>query len=83
LAGPLVELDWSGAAGVLDGLGEVVAQPGVLERVGVAAFGQEPDASDRQQDEPVQEPVGDLVDGCVAAQFQRGDVADDRDVGVG
>ena len=78
-----VERDFAGGVGVLEHAGEVAAEAGAFERIGIAAFGQQPDASDRGEDEPVQEPVGDLDGGGVAPQFGLGDVPDDRDVRLG
>jgi hypothetical protein len=60
LAGVGGELDLPGAAGVLERGREVAREAGVFERVRVAAFGEQPDASDRQEQETVQQPVGDL-----------------------
>ena len=77
------ELDAAGALGVLERGREVAGEPGVFERVRVAAFGQQPDASDPEKQKPVQQSVGDLDRARVAAQLGLGDVTDDRDVSVG
>ena len=77
------ERDLAGGVGVLEHAGEVAPEAGAFQRLRVAAFGQQPDTSDGREDEPVQEPVGDLDGGGVAAQLGLGDVPDDRDVRLG
>ena len=57
LAGVGGELDLTGGAGVLERGREVAREPGVFERVWVAAFGEQPDASDGEEQEPVQQPL--------------------------
>jgi hypothetical protein len=46
---------------------KVAAEAGARQRVGVTAFGEQPDATDGREDEAVQEPVGDLDGGGVTA----------------
>ena len=57
LAGVRGELDAAGAVGVLERGREVPGEPGVFERVRVAAFGEQPDASDPQEQKPVPMPT--------------------------
>jgi hypothetical protein len=66
-SGGLVEVQLSGGAGVLQGGGEVAPESGAVQRVGFAAFGQQPDASAADQQKPVQQAVGDLDRAGVAA----------------
>ena len=73
-------MTWPAVWACLQDGGEVAGKAGAFERVGVAAFGQQPDAADRREQEPVQESVGELDGGGVAAQLGLGDVPDDRDV---
>ena len=47
-------------AGGVERGGEPAVQAGAVERVGVAAFGQQPDAAAAEQQEAVQQPVGEL-----------------------
>ena len=83
LSGVVGERDLPAGVGVLQGRGEVLLQAGPFERFGVAAFGQQPDAAARDDQEPVQESVGELDGGGVAGELGLGDVADDRDVRAG
>jgi hypothetical protein len=62
---------------------EAAVEPGGLERVGVAAFGEQPDAAAGDQDEAVEQSVGELDRLDVVLQLGLGDVADHSNVRVG
>lgn len=66
------------------GGGQVASEPlgerRAFKRVPPPAFGQQPDATAGDQEEAVEEAVGELDGGGVVAQLGGGDVADDADV---
>jgi hypothetical protein len=69
LASVVVELQLAGAAGGSEVLGESVFERRVVERVVLAAFGQQPDAAAGDQQEAVEEAVGEFDGAGVVAQL--------------
>jgi hypothetical protein len=83
LAGCLCEVDLAGVAGGVERFCERAVEAGAVERVGVAAFGQQADAAAAEQQEAVEQPVRELDGVDVMTQLGGGDVADHADVRVG
>ena len=67
LARGVIELELTGRLGVSKDGGELAGQAAVLERVWVAAFGQQPDPAAADDHEAIEEAVGDLDAGRVAS----------------
>jgi hypothetical protein len=76
VAGAIGEANLPGAAGAGERCGEPAIQAGAVKGVGVAAFGQQPDAPAAEQQEAVEQPVGEFDGVDVVAQLGGGDVAD-------
>jgi len=68
---------------VLDRAAEHAREAGAVERVAVAALGQQLGAPTGDQQKAVEQAVSELDRGEVVAQLGLGDVPDQRDVRVG